>query len=499
MPKFCAHALAFAVLLHVHVQSGADKRRLKYWQGALGASRWAMGHASARRAARLEGASDDAALITNRSTASACPLTGTLRPLVVGALGTSLTWGADLPDAARMAWPTVLQEVLQARLGRRDVFVLNGAMRATGADFAALCFDELWGPQWNDARGVARPPRLDLAIIEYNWSSSASQLAALIDALHARGVPSIGVLYYHPIRRIQGLPACGWTCPDKVDRFVASLANKPPAFGKHEQFAATFASRRVPYVNTSTLNDKHGWRLMLNTTRGILSAAHLTELGHRALAGLIADTLLAGDEACAEAFRLPALAAPPPDGSLASESLESSTPLVRAATASAASAPPPEYFCRIGGSLTDALVPVRSHGWSILFPPDGRTAGLVAAAVNATLTLSVPPPRRGRFLSLGFERSHRHHAAAAISCAGACVCAPITYDAHTSKKYTYLQRTSPRWVEPAIVTSGSAASCDVIVRATRLDAGRLMLKAVTMATPRAGNRSVSTSSLYALQ
>ena len=142
---------------------------------------------------------------------------------------------------------------------------------------------------------------------------------------------------------------------------------------------------------------------------------------------------------------------------------------------------------------------MRSHGWSILFPPDGRTAGLVAAAVNATLTLSVPPPRRGRFLSLGFERSHRHHAAAAISCAGACVCAPITYDAHTSKKYTYLQRTSPRWVEPAIVTSGSAASCDVIVRATRLDAGRLMLKAVTMATPRAGNRSVSTSSLYALQ
>ena len=127
----------------------------------------------------------------------ACPLLAppeARRPLIIGALGTSLTWGADLPDPVLQAWPAVLQRELSHRLGRRDIFLLNGAMRATSADFAALCFDELWGSAWRDSRGLARPPRLDLAIIEYNWSSSPSQISALIEVitpeLHPNLIPS---------------------------------------------------------------------------------------------------------------------------------------------------------------------------------------------------------------------------------------------------------------------------------------------------------------------
>ena len=110
-----------------------------------------------------------------------CPLHSAPRPLILGALGTSLTWGADLPDPKRQAWPHVLQSMLQENLGRRDIFVANGAMRASSADFSALCFDELWGSAWSDARGVGRAPRLDLAIIEfsalaYHLKASASVL-----------------------------------------------------------------------------------------------------------------------------------------------------------------------------------------------------------------------------------------------------------------------------------------------------------------------------------
>ena len=138
---------------------------------------------------------------------------------------------------------------------------------------------------------------------------------------------------------------------------------------------------------------------------------------------------------------------------------------------------------RLEGASDDAAL-ITNRSAASACPLTGTLRPLVVGALGTSLTWGADLPDQARM---------------AISCAGACVCAPITYDAHTSKKYTYLQRTSPRWVEPAIVTSGSAASCDVIERATRLDAGRLMLKAVTMATPRAGNRSVSTSSLYALQ
>ena len=68
-----------------------------------------------------------------------CPLTATQRPLTIGALGTSLTWGADLPPLER-PWPQRLQALLRSRLGRDDIFLVNGAMRASSADFAALCF-----------------------------------------------------------------------------------------------------------------------------------------------------------------------------------------------------------------------------------------------------------------------------------------------------------------------------------------------------------------------
>ena len=53
----------------------------------------------------------------NASTWAAwCPLSvsHTPRPIVIGALGTSLTWGADLPDRASQAWPARLQAELRA-------------------------------------------------------------------------------------------------------------------------------------------------------------------------------------------------------------------------------------------------------------------------------------------------------------------------------------------------------------------------------------------------
>ena len=195
--------------------------------------------------------------------AAACPIDSAPRPLSIGALGTSLTWGADLPSREIDAWPRVLQALLRARAGRDDIFVFNGAMRASSADFAALCFDELWGGAWADARGLARAPRLDLAIIEYTWSSSASQIGALIEALHARGIACIGILYYHPVN----LARLGKVKNDPTPDYKAS------SIGRHATYARVFDAHRVPFVNTSLLNERYGWRRMMNTTRRILSAA----------------------------------------------------------------------------------------------------------------------------------------------------------------------------------------------------------------------------------
>ena len=428
---------------------------------------------------------------------------------MIGALGTSLTWGADLPDARTQAWPAVLEKLLADRLGRTDVHLLNGAQRATSADFAALCFDELWGSSWTDARGTSRPPRLDLAVLEFTWSSSPSQIAALIDALHARGVPCIGVLYYHPVNvqrlgRIKNDPT-PWKGAERA--------------GHAAQFAHVFEARGVAFVNTSVLNARHGYRAMLNTTRGIYSAAHLSPLGHLGVATLLADLLIAN---CTVAFRLPVLSS---------------------------AAAPKDYFCRIGSSLSDLRPPEEaavdrqaaasaallggsgvasaagsssSNGggggggsnssncsdWRLLTPGDGRTPGLVAYAPRAAVRLRLPVPVAGRFLSLGFEASHAHDGVARNSCGGgACWCAPIVFHAQTRKKYTYLQRTRPTWLAPVTARelrdapSGDVQpTCELLVVAQSITRGRLMLKALTVSPPRGGggNRSVSTASLYSL-
>lgn len=38
----------------------------------------------------------------------------------------------------------------------------------------------------------------------------------------------------------------------------------------------------------------------------------------------------------------------------------------------------------------------------------------------------------------------------------------------------------------------------MLIEAVRLDAGRLMLKALTLSPPRKGNRTINTNSLYSL-
>ena len=137
------------------------------------------------------------------------------------------------------------------------------------------------------------------------------------------------------------------------------------------------------------------------------------------------------------------------------------------------------------------------NAWQLLIPPDGRAPGLVAVSPNATLWLHVPPPSgSGRFLSLGFECSHQHDGVVTVGCAGSCTCSPFGFSTQTRKKYTYLQRTKPIWLAPTGAPEGVA--CELTIRTTHCTRGRVMLKAVTVSSPRSGNRSVSTSSLYAL-
>lgn len=407
--------------------------------------------------------SRDADNLLNSSSSVGCTLlrrTLPHRPLIIGALGTSLTYGTDLPDPAT-GWTSVLEGLLRAR-GGPHIYVVNGALRASSADFAALCFDEIFGKAWVDGRGSARAPRLDFAIVEYTWSSSPSQIGVLIESLHGRGIPVIGVLYYHPVNLL------------RLKAYYAKRDFDPSkgytTFGRHAEFAATFKAHGVPFVNTSEFNEQHGWQKLIWPHR--LSSAHLTPLGHASLAKQLADLLANQCEA--------SLSHIPPAQPNAHD--------------------PRSYFCRIGSSLGPVITRNfggnANRGWEMIVPSDARTPGIVATGAGAHATFSLPVPTTGRFLSLGYERSGHHNATGDISCAGACACAPLTIQAKGPKAYTYLQRTKPRWVWPSYEANASA--CEVNVRAVRVEMGRLMIKAITLSPPRAGNKTMSINTLYAL-
>ena len=182
------------------------------------------------------------------------------RPFLIGAMGTSITFGAELAanhveehaGPHQFSWPSVLQRLLAPRFP--NVRVLNGATRASGADSAALCYEHLWSKVWraeaNKTGGETIPggddavPPLDLAVIEYTWTSSTSQVEALVQRLHSMRIPVIGFVYFHPANPFR----FGHV---KRDRTPWKNAD---TIGKQQQFANMFRRYAVPTINNSALN-----------------------------------------------------------------------------------------------------------------------------------------------------------------------------------------------------------------------------------------------------
>ena len=86
-----------------------------------------------------------------------------------------------------------------------------------------------------------------------------------------------------------------------------------------------------------------------------------------------------------------------------------------------------------------------------------------------------------------------------MRCLPPCSCAPADFDPHTAKRYTFQQRSEPRW---AVLAGGE---CNVELKVTNLTKGRVFLTAATYSAPlwkgqgrSRRNFSVATNSLYAL-
>ena len=130
---------------------------------------------------------------------------------------------------------------------RSSVMVHNGAVRGTEADFAAVCFEELWSRPRMPGRAafVYRAPQLDLAVIEYTWTRPkrvTNALGTLAATREDRFPPTkTDAAAFNSLReplRVVGQWSC-WqrsrstrlklhTIPDPLHRPMATMAAPPP-------------------------------------------------------------------------------------------------------------------------------------------------------------------------------------------------------------------------------------------------------------------------------
>ena len=221
-----------------------------------------------------------------------CPLLARPAPLI-GALGTSITFGAELDPVVNLtrapskhAWPSKLQSLLRER-GFANAKVLNGAARGSGADYASLCFDHVWA----ESTGKTVAPPLDLAIIEYTWTSNVPMMEALIQMLHSRKIPVLAILYYHAANPARF---------GHVKNNTTPWANYERAVGGYRAFSNLFRRLGVPAVNNSDVNSRYRYcepQIMSEEGRCQLPLAtrskrHPSKLAHDFLARLVLDEML---------------------------------------------------------------------------------------------------------------------------------------------------------------------------------------------------------------
>ena len=92
----------------------------------------------------------------------------------IGVVGNSITFGAGVPK--NLSWPLLLHARL--RQDHPNIHFVIGAVRASSADFASLCWDALWKQQGGSGAG-----HFDLILIDYSFTSSPSQEQALVSTV----------------------------------------------------------------------------------------------------------------------------------------------------------------------------------------------------------------------------------------------------------------------------------------------------------------------------
>jgi hypothetical protein len=367
------------------------------------------------------------------------------RPISIAALGASVTFGHGIRHAGERAWPALLAEGVRRVWNHSAVRVLNAALPATRAGFAALCYDTL----------VRR--RADVVLIEYSYTTHDEDgeiLGMLVDTARLRGAVVL-VVDWWPTWDIASCDRC-WPsrlggARNAADAQCGSrrLLGKASFIRRRDvRFLSVLRARHAPILSWLALRI-----LFASSSDDVHRAAiasdcrHLSERGHEALAAVALHGLWQLDQ---RARRTPRA-----DLARADAGHHAGHPGLPSGTRAS---------CSIGERLLRHVRdgPRRTRGWGYVRQEGAfqDKPGLLTTAAGSSLDLRLLPPFSAvdapcRRLVVVHLKSYQHMGIAALSCHGACTCEPRAIDAHNTERVSLETLAPPLTVCPAATADGA--------------------------------------------
>lgn len=403
------------------------------------------------------------------------------RSVRIGVAGASITYGHGIRQNRTAAWPAIfgrgLQEVWGGGDRRRLVSVRNAAVPATGANFAALCFDQLF------------PEPIDLLVIEYSLTTGqARKLRSLLQETRRRGVRVLALDLQQMIGH-RAWESCrlrntasgkaqtqkGTTKTGKRCTVQNSVAGPSPF---RPQFLAEYRAAGIPVVSQVPVAEwaRCGLAAHSDAPPSLLEIArwispdgrHATRAAHVQMARMLLHAVAAAHGSLAAS---PQTGAGDDRGGHCGDGQPPSPPVVR------------DSFCSVGDALLAHVQPLQTRGWNMTVEND--KAGLVATQPGSELALELPltadvggndrspvaggavvnalrraatRPAAGPVVAyLSFLKSYEHMGFAEVSCAGGCECAVLVVNGHHRRRASLHETMPPLEVRPR-PAAGNAVS-----------------------------------------
>jgi len=410
-----------------------------------------------------------------------------LRAPRIAFLGGSLTFGHGV-NRPEDTWPEQFRRALLEIWHTPSLFVHNGALPATSAGFAALCFETLM------------PLRPDLLVIEYSFNTVKEQSFELLLETARQSDAALLVVDYWPQHEINSLGRCIKalqspplgseermpSCPGLYDMSTS------PFTPSSTRFFPLLLESGVPVVSYRAFGP---WLVKLPPTTFVRYVAadrrHLSAEGYSLLAATAVHFLwraslrLAGRggeikpfESCAGVTR---------------QSQSAAVTWRRQTAARAAT-------CTIGSQLQEYVLPANNNSaeCSWQYAIERGKPGLITTTVGCRLQLMLPDlerrnpsDRRGGGRSAGdsgessgdigdasadedspsppytpvhvhsvlahlvYLQSYEHMGAARISCDAGCSCQPLVIDAHNTDRLDSFELVAP----PLQLNVSAASNC----------------------------------------